>query len=267
LRCRSSVACVSPDNARLRSSSHAVLTPEQSLTTFSQDIDPRIVKFFRADRWLADDAFNAAHNVVPIRSISLCNETTCRTAVPAPGGGLDALGHRRMKYVNDTSVCAAAQCRECFCDASKAYVEGNTVTYASLQILYYLGCSRVYIVGVDHHFEQAGAENSAQLMAGVRACVGYRSLLHVLTQAPYSLRCLQADPNHFDGGYFANQTWDLADLESSEAHYRFAKSRFEDDGREIVDLTVGGKLRVFRRADYRDLFKADGGAARNPPSK
>lgn len=132
--------------------------------------------------------------MVPIRSISLCNETTCRTAVPAPGGGLDALGHRRMKYgacpgmvvsppacalltrccappVNDTSVCAAAQCRECFCDASKAYVEGNTVTYASLQILYYLGCSRVYIVGVDHHFEQAGAENSAQLMAGVRACV------------------------------------------------------------------------------------------------
>ena len=114
--------CVAPcNNSR---ASAAVLTPEQSLDTFSHDIDPRIVKFFRADRWLADDAFNAAHSVVPIRSISLCNATTCRTAVPAPGGGLDALGHRRMKYVNDTSACAAAQCRECFCDASKAYVEG-----------------------------------------------------------------------------------------------------------------------------------------------
>ena len=220
----------------------AVLTPEQSLDTFSHDIDPRIVKFFRADRWLADDAFNAAHSVVPIRSISLCNATTCRTAVPAPGGGLDALGHRRMKYVNDTGVCAAAQCRDCFCDASKAYVEGNTVTYASLQILYYLGCARVYLVGVDHSFQQAGAENSAQLMQG-------------------------ADPNHFDGSYFANQTWDLADLASSEAHYALAKRRFEDDGREIVDITVGGKLRVFRRADYRELFKPDGGAARNPPAQ
>jgi hypothetical protein len=216
------------------------LTPEQSLDTFSHDIDPRIVKFFRADRWLADDSFNAAHSVVPIRSISLCNATTCRTAVPAPGGGLDALGHRRMKYVNDTSVCAAAQCRECFCDPSIAYVEGNTVTYTSLQLLYYLGCARVYLVGVDHSFQQAGAENSAQLMRG-------------------------ADPNHFDGSYFANQTWDLADLGSSEAHYGFAKRRFEDDGREVVDLTVGGKLRVFRRADYGELFKADGGAARNPP--
>lgn len=89
----------------------------------------------------------------------------------------------------------------------------------------------------------------------------------MLTRARYPFLLPQADPNHFDGGYFANQTWDLADLSSSEAHYRFAKSRFEDDGREIVDLTVGGKLRVFRRADYRDLFKADGGAARNPPSK
>ena len=114
------------------------------------------------------------------------------------------------------------------------------MTYASLQLLYYLGCARVYLVGVDHSFQQAGAENSAQLMQG-------------------------ADPNHFDGSYFANQTWDLADLASSEAHYALAKRRFEDDGREIVDLTVGGKLRVFRRADYRELFKPDGGAARNPP--
>jgi hypothetical protein len=72
-----------------------------------------------------------------------------------------------------------------------------------------------------------------------------------------------ADPNHFDGRYFQNQTWDLADLASSEAHYHLARERFEADGREIVDLTVGGKLDVFRKADYRELFKPDGGAARN----
>jgi len=76
-----------------------ILTPEQSLDTFSRDLDPRVVKFFRADRWLADATFNAEHNVVPIRSISLCNASTCRTAVPAPGGGLDALGHRRSAWV------------------------------------------------------------------------------------------------------------------------------------------------------------------------
>jgi hypothetical protein len=200
-------------------------------------VDRRVVKFFRADRWLASEQFNKDNNVVPIRSVSLCNATTCRTAVPHPDGGLDALGHRKMKYVNDTSVCAAA-CRACFCDPSRAYVEGNTVTYASLQILYHLGCARVYLVGVDHHFVQSGAENSAQHMEG-------------------------ADPNHFDGSYFANQTWDLADLASSEAHYQLARERFQADGREVVDLTVGGKLDVFRKADYRELFKPDGGTARN----
>jgi hypothetical protein len=216
--------------------SHAASLAPQD---FSTAIDKDVVKFFRADRWLASEEYNAAHNVVPIRSISLCNASTCRTAVPHPEGGLDALGHRKMKYVNDTSVCAAA-CRACFCDPSLAYVEGNTVTYASLQILYHLGCARVYLVGVDHHFIQSGTENSAQVLQG-------------------------DDPNHFTPGYFANMTWDLADLASSEAHYHLARERFEADGREIVDLTVGGKLRVFRKADYRELFKPDGGAARTAP--
>jgi hypothetical protein len=91
-------------------------------------VDPRIVKFFRADRWMASEEYNTANNVVKIRrapcaqrrgckriasqralrysapaarcarrSVSLCNESTCRTAVPHPDGGLDALGHRKMK--------------------------------------------------------------------------------------------------------------------------------------------------------------------------
>jgi len=216
-----------------------ILTPDQSLSAFRDSLDPGIVKFFRTDRWMASAEYNAAHNVVPIRSISLCNASTCRTAVPADGGGLDALGHRRMIYVNDTKLCDAA-CHGCFCSPSVAYTEGNTVTYAGLQLLYELGCLRVYLVGVDHHFEQSGASNSAQTMQG-------------------------ADPNHFMPSYFANQTWDLADLESSEAHYRIAKAAFEADGREVVDLTVGGRLRVFRKADHRELFKPDGGTARNPP--
>ena len=57
----------------------------------------------------------------------------------------------RVRYVNDTSVCAAA-CRTCFCDPSLAYVEGNTVTYASLQVLYYFGCKRVYLVRARQMF-------------------------------------------------------------------------------------------------------------------
>lgn len=200
-----------------------------------------MVKFFRADRWMRNSSFNARHNVVPVRSVSLCNATTCRLAVPHPAGGMDSLGHRLMRYVNDTRVCASA-CRACFCDPSKAYVEGNTVPFASLQLLYYLGCQKVYLVGVDHAFVQSGLQNSAQTLEG-------------------------DDPNHFSAAYFGGgQTWDLADLESSETHYRLAKERFQADGREVVDLTMGGRLNVFRKADYRQLFRKDGGTARHAPA-
>ena len=191
---------------------------------------------------MVPDGFNAAHNVVPIKSISTCDDFTCKHAEPAPAPPpeqqqsaaaapplLDALGHRRVTYVNDSDLCTSA-CRACFCDPSRAYVEGNTVTYAALQLLYYLGCQRVFLVGVDHSFVQSGEENSAQVLVG-------------------------DDPNHFEAGYFANQTWDLADLASSERHYRIARERYEADGREILDATDGGKLTVFRRVDWRELLR------------
>ena len=34
--------------------------------------------------------------------------------------------------------------------------EGYTVTHYSLQVLYYLGCQTVYIIGMDHSFQQSG---------------------------------------------------------------------------------------------------------------
>ena len=196
-----------------------ILTRNQSLGAFESVVPAGVVKFFRSDRWVRDPSWNAQHSVVPISSISTCSPSTCRYAKLHPEGGLDALGHKRVKYVNDTTRCTNA-CRNCFCDPSVAYVEGNTVTYAALQVLYYMGCQRVYLIGVDHSFQQTGAANSAQQLDG-------------------------ADPNHFDGGYFGGgQTWDLADLASSELHYRIAKERFEADGREIVDITVDGHLNI-----------------------
>ena len=44
--------------------------------------------------------------------------------------------------------------------------EGYTVTHYSLQALYYLGCQTVYIVGMDHSFQQSGGPNQKQLMKG-----------------------------------------------------------------------------------------------------
>ncbi len=39
-----------------------------------------------------------------------------------------------------------------------------------------------------------------------------------------------------------------------EKAYGVARGVFEGDGRRIVNATVGGKLEVFERVDYRSLF-------------
>ena len=131
------------------------------------------------------------------------------------------------------------------------------MTYASLQLLYYLGCQRVFLVGVDHSFVQSGEENSAQVLVGDDPNhFGARprpppALQHALQHSAEARTPRAAAA----AGYFANQTWDLADLASSERHYRIARERFEADGREVLDATDGGKLTVFKKVDWRTLLR------------
>jgi len=100
--------------------------------------------------------------------------------------------------------------------------EGWTVTYVGLQILYIKGCQTVYIVGMDHYFEQQGAPNSMQTMKG-------------------------DDPNHFDSSYFKGNQWHLADLKQNEKHYKIARDEYEKDGRQIIDATIDGHCTVFEK--------------------
>lgn len=107
--------------------------------------------------------------------------------------------------------------------------EGWTVTYANMQLAYVFGCKTVYLIGVDHHFEQVGKPNSKQILEG-------------------------EDPNHFSPNYFKDQEWHLADLKQSEKYYNVAKKVYEEDGRIIIDATLNGKCQVFPKEDYRKVF-------------
>ncbi|MGA9347290.1 MAG: 6-hydroxymethylpterin diphosphokinase MptE-like protein [Anaerolineae bacterium] len=108
--------------------------------------------------------------------------------------------------------------------------EGSTVTYVAMQLAYYMGFRQVILIGVDHSFATKGEPHRTVVSSG-------------------------PDPNHFDPTYFGKGfRWQLPDLEASERAYRLAKRYFEQDGREIVDATLDGKLRVFRRMDYQALF-------------
>ena len=108
--------------------------------------------------------------------------------------------------------------------------QGATVTYVALQLAYYMGFKDVYLIGVDHNFVTKGTPHKEIVSTG-------------------------SDPNHFSGEYFGKGfRWQLPDLETSEMAYRLAREAFEQDGRQIMDATVGGKLKVYPKVQYRDLF-------------
>lgn len=115
-------------------------------------------------------------------------------------------------------------------DITEGFEQGSTVTYSALQIAYFMGFKRVFLIGVDHNFFQTGNPNEQQKMNN-------------------------NDPNHFDPNYFKGQKWHLADLEGSECHYTIAKYYFEKDGREIFDATIDGKLDIFKKIDFEEALK------------
>lgn len=108
--------------------------------------------------------------------------------------------------------------------------EGHTVTYVALQLAYFMGFKEVILIGVDHHFVAPGQPNQEVVSEG-------------------------EDPNHFHPEYFGKGIrWNLPDLEKSEIAYRMAKDAFESDRRKIIDATVDGKLTIFPKVGYEELF-------------
>ncbi|HFA47953.1 MAG TPA: DUF115 domain-containing protein [Bacteroidetes bacterium] len=115
-------------------------------------------------------------------------------------------------------------------DIHQQIYEGVTVTFIALQLAYYMGFKRVFLVGVDHNFVQTGKPHEKQKMKG-------------------------ADPNHFDPDYFSGNEWHLADLKGSELSYHLSDYAYNRSGRKIYDATVGGKLDIFDKLNYKDALK------------
>lgn len=108
--------------------------------------------------------------------------------------------------------------------------EGATVTFVAMQLAFHLGYREVVLIGVDHNFTTPGPAHQLVTSAG-------------------------DDPNHFDPSYFGKgYRWQLPDLEMSEQAYTLAKGAFEAAGGRILDATVGGKLTIFPKVDFTQLF-------------
>ena len=116
-----------------------------------------------------------------------------------------------------------------YSDITQPICEGNTVTYVAMQLAFFMGFKRVFLIGVDHSFKQSGASHETQVYNG-------------------------DDENHFHPDYFKGQKWQLADVYGSEVSYHLANYHFINDERQIMDATLGGKLDVFPKIDFQEAL-------------
>jgi len=118
-------------------------------------------------------------------------------------------------------------------DASKSLDSGVTVTYAALQLIYYMGFEKVLVVGMDHNFAFKGTANQTQI------------------------RKEEKDLNHFHPNYFPKGVkWQTPDLDSSDYYYKIAKGVFEKNGRVIIDCTINGKCEIFEKGKLEDYVQS-----------
>ena len=91
------------------------------------------------------------------------------------------------------------------------------MVYVCLQLAFYMGFSIVLLVGVDHDYQD------------------------------------DESINYFHPDYSRDvENWHKPDLVQSEKAYRMAKTVYDFDGRQIVNLTPGSALDVFEKGDIAE---------------
>lgn len=108
---------------------------------------------------------------------------------------------------------------------------GKSVTYTCIQLAYYLGYSEVYIIGKDHSY-------STNAKAGTAVNVDSKT------------------QNHFFKGYYnKKQIYDAPDYTGEEFAYKVALNHYTKNNRLIKDATIGGKLDIFPKIKFEDIFE------------
>jgi hypothetical protein len=105
-------------------------------------------------------------------------------------------------------------------------VMGGTVTFAMLQIAFYMGFTTALLVGVDHNYPGASKGGKP----------GHK----FVANGP--------DLDHFDPNYFTTgRIYNRPELEGTERYYQLAKEHYGANGRKIINLSADTKLDVFER--------------------
>lgn len=112
---------------------------------------------------------------------------------------------------------------------------GGTVMFFSIQLAVLLGCSKIYLIGVDLNYKIP----SGTIKKGT-----------VLTST-------QEDPNHFDPRYFgAGKKWHLPETDRMQKAFDKAYEYCSAKGVEIVNIGVDSKLKTIPRESYTKAMQS-----------
>ena len=116
---------------------------------------------------------------------------------------------------------------------------GGSVTYLMIQLAYHLGCSPVYIIGLDHNYGEL-----PKLFPPGKIIITEENihLVHGL---------------HFDNKYYKiGDQIGVPWVREQEQAFRKAHEEFEREGRRIVNAGVDSKLDIFEKCYFEDIFNA-----------
>lgn len=123
-------------------------------------------------------------------------------------------------------------------DASKTVASVRTVTIAAMQLAVYLGFNPIYLIGCDTNYSvpktvNVDANDSDKLIS-----------------------TRDDDLNHFDPRYFGKDSkWHEPHVDRMIRHYEYTKAICDAIDVKVYNATVGGKLEVFPRVQYKELFQ------------
>lgn len=128
-------------------------------------------------------------------------------------------------------------------DISKRTYTGCTVTFTALQAAASMGFDEIFLVGVDSDYK---------IPSSVQRSDEYGVAI---------LDMDEDDPNHFNGSYFGRgKRWHDPQVDKMIEAYKEAKRSCEAKGRAILNATVWGKLEVFSRIGFENVFRPDAAA-------
>lgn len=116
-------------------------------------------------------------------------------------------------------------------DITNFVVMGGTVTYAMMQIAFYMGIRNILLIGVDHHYPKTNQFAGHQIIAA--------------GDDPDHFRTSDGKP-YFDEGKIFN----APELEGTTKSYAAAQELFSKAGGKIINLTPGTKLNVFEKGKF-----------------